>query len=159
MLDQSRNTGVHKVSPTGKREGRWPLPIGCCLRICFLNPVLFSVPYLDTSFAACVHGWSLVHQISVQMNPFLKDLGWTPYQRVLLSTPLPSTSWFSAWHPHFRDADLLLFFFNLFLNFILFLNFTILYWFCQISKWIRHLLLCSLVNSMFHSLSQHNSWH
>ena len=26
----------------------------------------------------------------------------------------------------------------LFFNFILFLNFTILYWFCQISKWIRH---------------------
>ena len=25
-----------------------------------------------------------------------------------------------------------------FFNFILFLNFTILYWFCQISKWIRH---------------------
>ena len=25
-----------------------------------------------------------------------------------------------------------------FFNFILFLNFTIFYWFCQISKWIRH---------------------
>ena len=25
-----------------------------------------------------------------------------------------------------------------FFNFILFLNFTILYWFCQISKWIHH---------------------
>ena len=30
------------------------------------------------------------------------------------------------------------FFIFIFLNFILFLNFTILYWFCQISKWIRH---------------------
>ena len=29
-----------------------------------------------------------------------------------------------------------------FLNFILFLNFTILYWFCQISKWIRHRYTC-----------------
>ena len=29
-----------------------------------------------------------------------------------------------------------------FLNFILFLNFTILYWFCQISKWIRHRHTC-----------------
>ena len=28
--------------------------------------------------------------------------------------------------------------FFFFFNFILFLNFTILYWFCQISKWIRH---------------------
>ena len=27
---------------------------------------------------------------------------------------------------------------NFFFNFILFLNLTILYWFCQISKWIRH---------------------
>ena len=26
--------------------------------------------------------------------------------------------------------------------FILFLNFTILYWFCQISKWIRHRYTC-----------------
>ena len=29
-----------------------------------------------------------------------------------------------------------------FLNFILFLNFTILYWFCQISKWILHRYTC-----------------
>ena len=29
-----------------------------------------------------------------------------------------------------------------FLNFILFLNFTILYWFCQISKWICHRYTC-----------------
>ena len=29
-----------------------------------------------------------------------------------------------------------------FFNFILFLNFTILYWFCQISKWIRHRYTC-----------------
>ena len=34
--------------------------------------------------------------------------------------------------------DYILFFFN----FILFLNFTILYWFCQISKWIRHGYTC-----------------
>ena len=33
-----------------------------------------------------------------------------------------------------------LFFF--FFNFILFLNFTILYWFCQISKWICHRYTC-----------------
>ena len=28
------------------------------------------------------------------------------------------------------------------LNFILFLNFTILYWFCKISKWIHHRYTC-----------------
>ena len=27
-------------------------------------------------------------------------------------------------------------------NFILFLNFTILYWFCQIPKWVRHRYTC-----------------
>ena len=32
--------------------------------------------------------------------------------------------------------------FFFFLNFILFLNFTILYWFCQISTWIRHRYTC-----------------
>ena len=37
---------------------------------------------------------------------------------------------------------LFLFFFYLFIYFILFLNFTILYWFCQISKWIRHRYTC-----------------
>ena len=31
---------------------------------------------------------------------------------------------------------------SLFLNFILFINFTILYWFCQISKWILHRYTC-----------------
>ena len=30
----------------------------------------------------------------------------------------------------------------LFLNFILFLNFTIFYWFCQILKWIHHRYTC-----------------
>ena len=35
-----------------------------------------------------------------------------------------------------------IFFFLFFLNFILFLNFTILYWFCQISKWLRHRYTC-----------------
>ena len=32
--------------------------------------------------------------------------------------------------------------FFFFFNFILFLNFTILYWFCQISKWICHRYTC-----------------
>ena len=31
-----------------------------------------------------------------------------------------------------------------FFNFFLFLNFTILYWFCQISKWIHHKYTCVL---------------
>ena len=38
-------------------------------------------------------------------------------------------------------ASISLFLF-LFFNFILFLNFTILYWFCQISKWIHHRYTC-----------------
>ena len=33
-------------------------------------------------------------------------------------------------------------FFLFFFNFILFLNFTILYWFCQILKWTRHRYTC-----------------
>ena len=37
------------------------------------------------------------------------------------------------------SSQLRLFFF---FNFILFLNFTILYWFCQILKWIRHRYTC-----------------
>ena len=34
------------------------------------------------------------------------------------------------------------YFYLFILNFILFLNFTILYWFCQISKWIHHRYTC-----------------
>ena len=33
-------------------------------------------------------------------------------------------------------------FFFLFVNFILFFNFTILYWFCHISEWIPHRYIC-----------------
>ena len=39
----------------------------------------------------------------------------------------------------FIFLDLIL---SFFLNFILFLNFTKLYWFCQISKWIHHRYIC-----------------
>ena len=57
---------------------------------------------------------------------------------------------FSWMQVHFRSHSECLswdvfevYFFNFyFLNFILFLNFTILYWFCQISKWIRHRYTC-----------------
>ena len=52
--------------------------------------------------------------------------------------------WSSNWSPclkvsrldSFESSQCSCFF--LFFNFILFLNFTILYWFCQISKWIHH---------------------
>ena len=39
------------------------------------------------------------------------------------------------------NSVILFFFFKIFF-FFLFLNFTILYWFCQISKWIRHRYTC-----------------
>jgi len=38
----------------------------------------------------------------------------------------------------FLFTDFYFIFLFIFLNFILFLNFTILYWFCHISKWIYH---------------------
>ena len=49
---------------------------------------------------------------------------------------------------HFTCFTLVSFFFFchievlFFFNFILFLNFTILHWFCQISKWIHHKYTC-----------------
>ena len=42
----------------------------------------------------------------------------------------------------FSHVNISVFIFNVF-HFILFLNFTILYWFCQISKWIRHRYTCA----------------
>ena len=42
----------------------------------------------------------------------------------------------------FRTSLILFFVCFCYLNFILFLKFTILYWFCQISKWIHHRYTC-----------------
>ena len=65
-------------------------------------------------------------------------LGWKhEFNKVLLSVTL---------QVRFNDSiskDFILFFFFNFLNFILF-NFTILYWFCHISKWICHRCTCVL---------------
>ena len=41
-----------------------------------------------------------------------------------------------------KFLQLVTWFFLFFFNLILFFNFTILYWFCQISKWIRHRYTC-----------------
>ena len=49
---------------------------------------------------------------------------------------------FSSLIKSFKCKWLFFSFFKIFLNFILFLNFTILYWFCQISKWIRYRYSC-----------------
>ena len=52
-----------------------------------------------------------------------------------------SKSLYLAWLPQSDFSHCGLFFFFL----ILFLNFTILCWFCQISKWIRHRYTCGLL--------------
>ena len=44
------------------------------------------------------------------------------------------TKFFVSCHIFGKNIHMFFFFFN----FILFLSFTILYWFCQISKWIHH---------------------
>ena len=69
---------------------------------------------------------------------------------------LPQTQWlqnklylFQWWRSYqnglvegFRRESVCLPFPHFFLIFILFLNFTILYWFCQTPKWIRHRYTC-----------------
>ena len=57
----------------------------------------------------------------------------------------PLAIWIPTRKPHLAVS--VFFFFSLgnilvFLNFILFFNFTILYWFCHISTWIRHRYTC-----------------
>ena len=54
---------------------------------------------------------------------------------IYLTTPLSSIH-----SPLYVHLSIHLFIY--FLNFILFLNFTIVYWFCQTSKWIRHRHTC-----------------
>ena len=50
----------------------------------------------------------------------------------------------------FFSGCFFLFFFFKFLNLILFFNFTILYWFCHISTWIRHRYFFSYNLNTFH---------
>ena len=42
----------------------------------------------------------------------------------------------------FKHILFLFLFFSIFIYFILFFNFTTLYWFCHISKWIHHRYTC-----------------
>ena len=51
---------------------------------------------------------------------------------------LQNNSWFLAIIGPIHENSWNTLFIYLFFNFILFLNFTILYWFCHISKWIHH---------------------
>ena len=53
----------------------------------------------------------------------------------------PSNSFFSGLPSHVHYISSQFFYYKIFLNFILF-NFTILYWFCHISKWICHRYTC-----------------
>ena len=89
--------------------------------------------------------WSPAFSIEICLTPrpphcsFLASL----WPRVSTTVPKPS-----------RLCWLVLTFYNLasirthfFFNFILFLNFTILYWFCQISKWIHHKYTCGQIKS------------
>ena len=43
---------------------------------------------------------------------------------------------------HLVESAFIYFFYFNFIYFFLFLNFTILYWFCRISKWIHHRYTC-----------------
>ena len=68
---------------------------------------------------------------------------------ILNSSVSESRSNASLWRQWWRKSTFVLrvilfiyFFLFFFFNFILFLNFTILYWFCQTSKWIHHRYTC-----------------
>ena len=53
-----------------------------------------------------------------------------------------SPKWTTSWIFFFFNFKIYLFIKKIFFNFILSLNFTILYWFCQILKWIHHRYTC-----------------
>ena len=76
--------------------------------------------------------WAVAHQIPLTMG-FSKQ----EYQSGL---PCPSSGDFP--YPGISLWPVLYYYFFNDINFILFLNFTILYWFCHISKWICHRYTC-----------------
>ena len=70
-----------------------------------------------------------------QKDPFLRNLSIKHAWSILPLCKLRGRGSYEQWN---TLPNHLSFFFN----FILFLNFTILYWFCQISKWICHRYTC-----------------
>ena len=50
--------------------------------------------------------------------------------------------WYEVWQQSPQIPTFFFFLFFFYYYFILFLNFKLLYWFCQISKWIRHGYTC-----------------
>jgi len=108
-----------------------------------------------------VKGFSVVNESDVFLHfpCFFYDLMWSECCSVVSDSAIPWTihsmefsrglSLFQGIFPT-QDCRQIFFFFIFWLlrffyfNFILFLNFTILYWFCHISKWIRHRHTCVL---------------
>ena len=90
--------------------------------------------------------------VPLDSNQFMLSLGYVIFQKLCPAPFPPVTGRLSAFH-HFVVCGFVInclyfgeicslcthFDENFFkFNFILILNFTLLYWFCQISKWIRH---------------------
>ena len=97
------------------------------------NPLQYSCLENSMDGAAC---WATVHRVT-KSRTWLKQLGMHTHShdickmvRTIMVSRVISIGYFIFFF--------LKKFFNFFKNFILFLNFTILYWFCHISKWIRH---------------------
>jgi len=122
--------------------------------------VQLSHPYMNTGKTIALTRWTFVENIMSLLFNMLSRLVVTflPRSKHLLVSWMQSPSavilelkkknkvWhclhcfpiYLPWSDGTRRHDLSFLFFY----FILFLNFTIFYWFCQISKWIRHRYTC-----------------
>ena len=98
------------------------------------NTGVGSLCLLQGIFPTQESNWGLLHcrQILYQLS-YEGSLG---FGKCALFTVLTFSE--TNWRLNQFYTIFIVFFFN----FILFLNFTILYWFCPISKWIRHRYTC-----------------
>ena len=88
-------------------------------------------------FSICFYIFTFLFLFFSGINSCFISLLIMDFLILLVTLDIKNCSWF-----FFFGCSIIFFFFPFFKNFILFLNFTILYWFCQISKWIRHRYTC-----------------
>ena len=126
MERESWRAAVHGVAKSRTRLSDWTEQIHCLIVLSFIYKYV------------CIFKWYMYKIIHHSSWNTMTQWMWALY--ISVSVTFPSRSWAPGSHRastflQISMAHAILFFF---FNFIFFLNFTILYWFCHISKWICH---------------------
>ena len=109
----------------------------CCLLL--LPPsIMSSIRVLSDESVLCIR-WPKYWSFSFSISPSTEYSGLISFRMISFRTSSLQSKGFSAFYNTTVQKHQ---FFSAQLSFILFFNFTILYWFCHISKWIHHRHTC-----------------